>query len=343
MRAVIMNSVGGVENLVEKEVEIPKISNEDVLLKVVGCGICYRDVLARKGFMRVRPPVIPGHEIVGRIVEVGDRVPQNFKKNDLVASLIYTYDPKDPKCVEGRENICRSRVSIGEERDGCYAEYISLPHWILVKIDDPGETPPEAYSFAACVIGTLVRALKTIGKAARGESVLITGASGGIGIHAIQVAKAYGLKVIAATRSSEKAEKIKIFNPDHIIVYKDRFSEEVRKLTDGEGVDYVIESVGGPTLTESIRSLRWGGKILLIGNVDPSPYQMMLGHLILRENSILGVMNSCKHELREAIDLLKKGFVKPVYKTISLDQDSVREAHQIIERGGSFGRIVIKP
>jgi acryloyl-coenzyme A reductase len=301
MKAVIMNSVGGVENLVEKEVDIPKISDEDVLLKVVGCGICYRDVLARKGFMRVRPPVIPGHEIAGRIVEVGDRAPKNFKKNDLVASLIYIYDPKDPKCVEGRENICRSRVSIGEERDGCYAEYISLPHWILVKIDDPGETPPEAYSFAACVIGT------------------------------------------AATRSSEKAEKIKIFNPDHIIVYKDRFSEEVRKLTDGEGVDYVIESVGGPILTESIRSLRWGGKILLIGNVDPSPYQMMLGHLILRENSILGVMNSCKNELREAIDLLRKGFVKPVYKIISLDQDSVREAHQIIERGGSFGRIVIKP
>ncbi|MEZ0290338.1 MAG: zinc-binding dehydrogenase [Sulfolobales archaeon] len=342
MRAVVMSGVGDVSVLVEREVDTPKISSEEVLLRVRGCGVCYRDTLARRGLMRVKPPVIPGHEVVGEVVETGDKV-SSFSKGDLVASLIYIHDHRDPRCGEGRENICRNKISIGEERDGCYAEYISLPHWVLEKIRDPGESPPEAYSFSACVIGTIVRALKTIGGASEGESVLVTGASGGVGIHAVQVAKAYGLRVIAVTRSSEKAEIIKRYRADHVIVYEKQFSEEVRKLTDGEGVDYVIETVGGPTLRESIRSLRWGGKVLLIGNIDPNPQQLMLGHLILRENSILGILNSCKRELREAIELLRKGLVKPVYRTIPLDVSEIRRAHEILESGGSIGRFVIKP
>lgn len=343
MRAVVMTGVGGPEVLVDREVDVPRVSGREVLLRVVGCGICYRDVLARRGLMRVRPPVIPGHEIVGEVVEVGDEVPGTLRKGDLVASLIYVYDPGAPGCVEGRENICRSRVSIGEERDGCYAEYVSLPYWILERVGDPGEARPEAYSIAACVVGMLVRAFKTIGGVKRGETVLVTGAGGGVGIHAVQVAKSLGLRVIAVTRSPEKAERLREFGPDHIVVYRDRFSEEVRRLTDGEGVDYVLEAVGGPTLSESIRSLKWGGKILLVGNVDPSPQQVSLGLLILRENSILGVYNSCKHELREAIELIRRGLVRPVYRTVPLDAESIRRAHEVLERGGSLGRHVIVP
>ncbi len=338
-----MIDVGDVDKLVEREVDVPKISDEEILLKVSGCGICYRDTLARRGFMRVKPPVIPGHEISGRIVEVGAKVPKTFSVGDYVASLIYIYDHRDPKCSEGQENICRSRVSIGEEVDGCYAEYVKIPYWIAVKIPSLGEAKPEAYSFSACVVGTIVRALKTIGGVWRGGRILITGASGGVGIHAIQVAKAYGLETIAVTRSEEKARLIKNVGADHVIVYRDKFSDDVRKLSDGEGVDYVLETVGGPTIRESIRSLRWGGKILLIGNIDPSPQSIQLGLLILRENHIMSVMNSCKSELREAIDLISRGLVKPIYRTIPLDQESVREAHRVLEKGGSVGRIVITP
>ncbi|MGC9148089.1 MAG: zinc-binding dehydrogenase [Sulfolobales archaeon] len=338
-----MTEVGDVDKLVEREVDVPKISDEEILVKVSGCGICYRDTLARRGFMRVKPPVIPGHEISGKIVEKGSKVPENYSVGDYVASLIYIYDPRDPKCAEGYENICRSRISIGEEVDGCYAEYVKIPYWIAVKIPNLGEAKPEAYSFAACIIGTIVRALKTIGGSKKGDKVLITGASGGVGIHAVQVARAYGLETIAVTRSEEKAKFIREAGADHVIVYKDKFSDEVRKLTDGEGVDYVLEAVGGPTIRESIRSLKWGGKILLIGNVDPNPQNIALGLLILRENHIMSVMNSCKHELREAIDLISRGLVKPIYRTIPLDQKSIRDAHKILEKGGSVGRIVITP
>ena len=342
MRAVFLTGLGGYEVLVEKETDVPKISDDEVLIRVKGCGVCYRDTLVRRGFMRARIPVILGHEVSGEIVEVGGNV-EGFSKGDLVASLIYSYDPRDKSCAGGKENICRSRISIGEDRNGCYAEYIALPYWILENIGSPGNASPESYSIAACVVGTAVRAIKTIGRISRGESVLVTGAGGGVGIHAIQVAKALGARVIATTRSPEKAEAIKKAGADDLIIYREGFSEEVRKLTDGEGVDLVVETVGGPTLEHSLRSVKRGGRIVVIGNVDPKPQGVLLGLIILREIHIHGVLNSTHTELREAIDMIKRGHVKPIIRTIDLSEESVRKSHQDLERGGSTGRYVITP
>ncbi|MEM0365558.1 MAG: zinc-binding dehydrogenase [Acidilobaceae archaeon] len=342
MRAVIMSRVGDVSVLEEREVDYPRLEAGDVLIKVRGCGLCYRDTLARRGYMRAKIPVIPGHEVSGEIVEVGDNV-LGLSRGDLVSSLIYVYDPRSSECREDSENICRGNMWIGEDLDGCYAEYIKLPYWILDKIGDPGETRPEAYSFAACVIGTIIRALKTLGEAKRGEYVLVTGASGGVGIHAVQVAKSLGLKVIAVTRSEEKAKLIKGYGVDEVIVYRDKFSEDVRKYTDGRGPDIVVETVGGPTLDQSLRAVSRGGRVLVIGNVDPKPQQVMLGLIILKEIRVLGVLNSTHRELREAIRLLREGLIKPVYKTIPLDVNYIREAHQILESGGAFGRFIITP
>ena len=342
MRAIVMTGYGGYDVLVEREVETPRISDGEVLIRVRGSGVCYRDTIVRRGHMRARIPVIPGHEVSGEVVEVGANA-AGLSKGDLVASLIYTYDPRDPSCSGGRENICRSRVSIGEDRDGCYAEYISLPYWVLAKIGSPGETPPEGYSISACVVGTAIRALKTIGKVSRGERILVTGASGGVGIHAVQVARALGAYVIAVTRSSEKASFIEKAGAHKVIVYREGFADEVRKLTDGEGVDAVLETVGGPTMDQSLRSVRRGGRILLIGNVDPAPQKILLGLVILREVTVHGVLNSTSEELREAIEMLKKGLVRPVINTIPLSEEEVRNAHKALEGGSSMGRYVIRP
>lgn len=342
LKAIVMTGLGGVEVLVERELDVPRVGDEDVLLKVEGCGVCYRDTLARRGFMKTKTPIVPGHEISGTVIETGSSVAE-LRRGDLVASLIYTFNPRDPECSEGRENTCRGNMWIGEDLDGCYAEYVKLPYWVLVKVGDPGESRPEAYSFAACVIGTLLRAYKTLGGARKGEYVLVTGASGGVGIHAVQLGKALGLKVIAVTRSEDKAKVIETYGADHVVVYKDRFVDEVRKLTDGRGPDIVIETVGGPTLEQSIRSVARGGRIALIGNVDPKPHPILLGLIILREVKVIGVLNSTLKELREAVELLRSGAVKPVYKTIGLNVEDVREAHRILEMGRSMGRIVIKP
>ncbi len=340
MRAIIQTAVGGPEVLVEKDVDTPEISNPyDVLIRVVGCGICYRDTLVRRGFMRARLPVIPGHEVVGEVVEYGDGVP-GLRKGDVVASLIYIYDHQKGKCESGYENICRGNLSIGEDINGCYAEYVKLPYWVVSRIGDSAGNI-EGYSISACVIGTAVRGIKYIGQARKDESILITGAGGGVGIHAIQVAKALGLRVIAVTRSESKVDAIRKAGADEVVLYSGGFVDEVRKLTDGEGVDIVYESVGGPTLEQSVRSLRKGGRVLLVGNVDPRPQSMLLGLVILKEIKILGVLNATPRELREAINLIRGGRVKPVYTKINFDLDEVRNAHRLLEQGKASGRYVI--
>ncbi|MCX8196163.1 MAG: zinc-binding dehydrogenase [Acidilobaceae archaeon] len=340
MRAILLVGTGGVEALEEAEVEYPKLEPNSVIIKVKGCGVCYRDTLVRRGFMRARTPVVPGHEVAGEVAEVGEGV-VDLRKGDLVASLIYVHDPHNPEC-KGEENTCRGNRWIGEDLDGCYAEYVKLPRWSLTKVGDPGKSPPEAYAFAACVVGTAVRALKTIARTKEGESVLVTGASGGVGIHALQVAKSMGLRVLAVTRSEEKAKVIESFGAE-VIVYKDKFSEEVRRRTDGRGVDVALDAVGGPTLEQSLRSVARGGRVVLIGNVDPLPQPLMLGLIILRELRLYGCLNSTPRELEEAVELLKSGRVRPVYRAIPLEEEKVREAHLLLERGASLGRTVIVP
>jgi len=342
LKAVVLKGFGDVDVLVEEEVGVPRVGDEEVLLKVEGCGVCYRDTIVRRGFMKARIPVIPGHEVSGFIVEMGGSV-SGFSRGDLVASLIYVFNPRDPECRLGRENACRGNRWVGEDVNGCYAEYVKLPYWVLTRVGDPGEARPEAYSFSACVIGTLIRAFKTLGEAREGEYVLVTGASGGVGLHAVQVGKALGLKVIAVTRREDKARIVESMGADNVIVYRDAFAEEVRRVTDGRGPDIVIETVGGPTLEQSIRAANRGGRVMLIGNVDPRPQQLLLGLIILKEVRVLGVLNSTLRELGEAVELIKSGKVKPFYKTIDLDVEQVREAHRILESGRSTGRIVIKP
>ncbi len=340
MKAIVQTGYGEPEMLVERDVDTPTPGEGEVLVRVAGCGVCYRDTLVRRGHMKARLPVIPGHELAGQVVEVGEGV-EGLNKGDSVASLIYTF-PRN--CKRGEENLCRGNQWLGEDRDGCYAEYVSLPYWSLVKIGAHGEAPLESYSFAACIVGTAYRALKQRAKAVEGETVLVTGAGGGLGLHSVQVARALGLRVIAVTRSEEKARILESLGVDHVVVYgSEGFSQEVKKLTDGDGADIVLENVGGPTLDQSLRSVRRGGRVILTGNVDPRPQQVLLGLVILKEAGVLGSLNSTLRDLEEAVRLLSSGAVKPVYKSIPLSVDEVRQAHSLLEAGRAHGRIVIVP
>lgn len=339
MRAIIMDNLGDPNVYRLDDVPNPEISRgDDVLIKVLGAGVCYRDVLARRGaFPGIKIPIIPGHEVFGEVVDVGSNV-KDLKIGDKVASLIYTYCNKCEYCRRGLENLCINKEALGETINGSYAEYIVLPERVLIKA--PGNLEGEA-AIAACVIGTLIRAFKYIGNVKEGDKVLVTGSGGGIGIHAVQVAKSLGAEVIAVTSSEWKAPKIEEIGPDHLIISRGNFSKDVKALTGGKGVDYVLESVGGPTLEYSIRSLRRGGKVILVGNVDPKPQPILLGLLILRENSIHGSLNSRRKELSEALEMLSKGKVKPIVKFASLND--VVDIHKKLEKRQIFGRVILKP
>ncbi|MFN3804993.1 MAG: alcohol dehydrogenase catalytic domain-containing protein [Pyrobaculum sp.] len=307
MRAFLLR--GFREPLGPVELERPRASAGRAVVRVLAAGVCYRDFLMWQGFFpKARLPIVPGHEFAGVVEEVGEGVVE-FKPGDRVAGMMYEYCGQCEYCRSGREYLCKYRRVYGEDLPGAFAEYISTDVKSLARV--PPTVPLEAASFAACVLSTVVRGVRKLGPA---RQVLVTGAGGGVGIHAVQVAKAMGARVIAVT-SAAKAENVAKF-ADYVVTER-AFSEEVKKLG---GVDGAVEAVGSPTLEQTIRSLNWGGRVALIGNIDPQPAAVALGLLILKEIELLPVIQGGREDLEEALRLLATGAVRPVYTTYGFSQ-----------------------
>ena len=300
MKAYIVKGPGSPFELVD--VDKPKPGPGKALVRVKAAGICYRDYLAWTGWQRVKFPTVPGHEFAGVVEEVGQGA--SASPGDRVAGMMYEFCGECEYCRSGRENLCRNKKVFGEDIWGAFAEYVVADSKSLVKI--PDNVDFAAASFAACVLSTLVRAARRAG-IGPGQLVVVTGASGGVGIHALQIAKAYGAKVVGITKP-EKAEHVAKY-ADYVVTRQD-FADEVKKLG---YADVVIETVGGPTIGQSARALKPGGKIALIGNVDPNPQPLQLGLYILKEIDVLPVLQGTRADLVEALRLLSEGKVKPVY------------------------------
>jgi acryloyl-coenzyme A reductase len=323
-----------------REVEVPReLRNDQVLIRLQMTGICYRDLLTVDGFFpNTKYPITLGHEITGTIEKVGNEV-KGFKVGERVVSLIYEPCGECESCISGKENLCRKKKTFGEDVDGSYAEYIAVSERALVKV--PPEVSAEGAAISACVTGMLLHAFRRASLSS-GETVLITGAGGGVGIHAVQIAKAIGCRVIASTTSSWKSPRIRESGADEVIEGAPSPSTEVKKLTGGKGVDVVLESVGTPTLSESLRSLAWGGRMVVVGNVDPRPTDMSLGLIILRENSILGSVSSTRKEVEEALRMTAEGKIRPVIHTI-LNLEQAERGHEMMRKRESLGRVLLKP
>lgn len=307
MKAYLLRQPRGELEL--SEVEKPRAAPGRAVVKVKAFGICYRDYLSWAGWQRVKFPTVPGHEFAGVVVEVGDGV--ELGPGDRVAGMMFEYCGECEYCKSGREYLCKNKRVFGEDIWGAYAEYISVDAKSLVKI--PDNVDFAAASFAACVLSTVVRAVKKTG-VRQGYLVAVTGASGGVGIHALQIAKAYGARTVAITKP-QKAELVSKF-ADYVITSQE-FAEEVKRLG---YADVVVETVGGPTLEQSARSLKPGGKIALIGNVDPNPALVKLGLFILKEIDVLPVLQGSRSDLAEALRLLSEGKVRAVYTAFSFDR-----------------------
>jgi len=325
--------------VVKEVVEEFELKPYEVLIKQELTGVCYRDILTAEGFFpRVKLPLIPGHEIAGRIVKVGEAV-KDFKEGDYVASLIYVPCGECKYCKSGMENICRRKQTYGEDIQGSYASFVKAHVNSLVKV--PEDIPIEDAVISACVTGMLIHAVKDRANLKEGENVLVTGAGGGVGIHAVQIAKAYGARVIALTSSDWKANKIKEVGADEVILTKENVPDKVKELTNGEGADLVIDTVGEPTFEQSIRSVRWGGRVIVIGNVNVKPVNLNLGLIILREVSIHGTLSSTKKNMLEAFDLTRKGKIKAIIHS-TYELEKVNDVHEIMKNKSSLGRVLLK-
>ncbi len=336
MKAVILRQEES--NLLIASVQEPsRPGRGEVVVKVEAAGVCYRDLLNQRGMMpRAKRPVVMGHEFSGVVVELGEGV-EGLEVGDRVAGLPHTTCGRCRYCLEGRENLCRNRLQLGEERDGSWAEYIVVNARDLVKVPDTVDLADA--SITGCVLGMIIHALRDQAKVRAGETVLVTGAGGGVGIHAVMISKLLGCKVVANTSSSSKAESIKKAGADHVIIGVEQLSARVREITGGEGVDVVLECVGTPTFEQSLRSTAWGGRVVVIGNVSVGNVKVPLGYMILRENMVVGAVGSTRRNMEEALELWGSGRLKPAITRLPVERAS--EALGIVERRENIGKVVL--
>lgn len=323
-----------------KDLDQSTLGPGEVLIAIEAAGVCYKDVLIVEGFQpKVKFPIVLGHEGAGKIAAVGEGV-LDFKVGDRVCSMPYIPCGTCKLCQSGRENICRNRIWLGEDQDGTYAEYTRSHASALVRI--PEGVTADAAAAATCVLGTVVHGLKQLGHLQPGHTVLVTGAAGAVGTNAILVAKAMGARTIG-TDIPEKLDQIRKVGADEVVASSDRLSNDVKKLTGGEGVDLVLEAVGTPTFEQGLRSLRWGGRTVVIGNVAPAEtIPLALGSVILRENAILGCMNTTRASLLDALRMMDDKQLIPDTQMV-LPLEDAQRAHDMIRAKKSLGKVILRP
>ena len=341
MKAIVYAAHGGPEVLQYKDVPEPQIGPYEVLVRVHACALNHLDLWLRMGLPGTHVPLphIPGSDIAGEVVRVGDKV-TNVRVGERVLLQPGISCGQCANCLCGQDSMCPSYTLFGQSVDGGCAEFVKSPAVNCVPI-------PEKLSFAEAAAFPLVSLTAwhmLIGRAKLqpAETVLVLGAGSGVGSAAIQIAKAAGARVIATAGSDEKLEKARELGADAVINHStQKIADEVKRLTNRRGVEVVFEHVGQATWENSIRSLAVGGRLVTCGATTGFDGAINIAYLFTRHLSILGSFMGSKAELFSALELLRRGLLKPVIDVV-LPLEKCAEAHQRMEDREQFGKIVLQ-
>jgi NADPH:quinone reductase len=322
VKAMVCERFGGPEVLAERQVpDPPPPGAGEIQLRIAARGVQYVDVLmlAGKYQFRPEPPFIPGGEAAGHVVAVGPDIAE-FAVGDAVMS----------------------RHALG-----ALAEYGNAKAVLCDKVP-AGLTMPQAGVFRGAYT-TAYHALLQRGRLQAGEWVLVHGAAGGIGIAAIQVAKAFGARIIATAGSEAKRQACLEEGADHAIDYRSGFVDRVKELTGGRGVDIVYDPIGDKVAEESLRCLAWGGRLLILGFLGGGPTSIKSNYLLIKGIDAIGVriggLNEADPQLAMAnmkalVALAEQGRLRPrISHTFRLDQAA--EALQAVIDRAVIGKAVL--
>ena len=337
MKAAVVREHGGPDRLAfETNFPDPKPGEGDVIVAVKASSLNYHDVFTRRGMpgIKVPMPAIMGLDVAGEIAEVGSGV-TGWKKGDRVL-----VDPINR--VEGG--------LMGETVHGGLAELCKARAHQLIKIPDG-----VSFSNAAALpvaYGTAIRMMRTNGHVGKGEKVLILGASGGVGVCCLQLAKLAGAEVIACAGTDAKAQRLMELGADKTINYvKNDFMEETFKLygkptrrgggTD-RGVDVVVNYTGGDTWVKSMKVLKVGGRLLTCGATAGFDPKEDIRFIWTFELKVLGSNGWARSDIITLLDLVQQGKLKVLVDKVYKLADA-REALRVIEDREVFGKIVVAP
>jgi acryloyl-coenzyme A reductase len=342
MQAIVLRAFGSPDNLRPEMVPDPSPGFGEVLLRVEACGVCFHDVINRRGNLpRTSVPAILGHEAAGEVIGVGPGV-EGWEIGDRAATLQRLSCGGCTHCQAERNSLCKTDTRFfGEEIPGGYAAYMAAPVAGLGRV--PATVPWPVAAVTCCTTGTAVHCLRTRGRLIPGETVLITGASGGVGMQAVQLARHDGGRVIAVTSSACKAEVLREAGADEVVVSPDLdFANEVKKRTGGHGVDLALEIVGSLTFAQTLKTLAPGGRLVTVGNLETGSVSLNPGLLIVKELEILGAYATTQAELNEALRLVETGAIRSWVSDVLPLHEAAR-AHDRLEKREVAGRLVLEP
>jgi S-(hydroxymethyl)glutathione dehydrogenase/alcohol dehydrogenase len=302
-----------------EELEMPEVRDEDVLIRVVSCGVCHTDLKVMEGRNRFTPPTVLGHEVAGTVERAGARCGE-FKAGDRVIIGMRYKCGRCRYCRSARENLCEHRPSppalkkadgteVTRWNVGGFAEYVSVPGYMVFKIPD-GISMEEA-SVVGCRVTTAYNAVKHRGRLQPGDSALVIGC-GGIGLNTVQFLKLFGAyPIIAVDIADDKLQAARTFGATHTInASAEDPVKEVIRLTGG-GVDKAFEAIGNAkTSDQIIQATRPGGTATIIGGLGSGPFTISSGAFVTREITITGVSSRQANDVEEVFQMAKAGRIE---------------------------------
>lgn len=342
MKAVVFTQHGGPAVLEYADVSAPTIKANEVLIEVRACALNHLDIWTRNGLPGIRIPLphILGNDIAGVVRETGELVNWAQAGDEVMVQPGISCG-HCAQCLAGRDNMCDDYDILGYRCDGGYAELVAVPGVNL--IPKPKHLSwPEA---AALPLVTLTAWHMLVARAnvQPGEDVLVHAAGSGVGSVGIQIAKLRGARVITTAGSDEKLEKARELGADEIINYtRDDWPKEVKRLTNGRGVDVVFEHTGETTWPGSILCLKKGGRLVTCGATSGFDARTDLRHVFYRHLTILGSMMGSKADLLAAMKFVESGQVKAVVDRV-LPLAAAAQAHELLDERKQFGKLVLLP
>lgn len=334
MQATRVETGFGFENLVTREVEIPTPGPGEVLVEVSAASLNYRDLLVLTG--RYNPrfplPLTLGSDAVGTIVKVGEGVGKDAEIGSRVCPLFAQ------GWFDGPPRRHTTRQSLGGPLPGVFAEYV------LARADSVVKPPDYLSDVEAaclpCAALTAWSALATLSQLRKNETLLTIG-SGGVSVFGIQIARALGARVFSTTRSPGKQSRLEALGASAVVdATREGWGDIVRKLAGGEGVDHVLEVGGAETLADSIRAVRPGGVISLIGLMGGSEGTPSLLPVVMRNLRLQGVFVGHRASFEAMLQTFTAHAIRPVVDTV-YPFGRVHEALRHLESGKHFGKICL--
>lgn len=343
MKGVYLTEHGDADVLTYGDMPEPSAGPNDVMIRVKACALNRLDIYTRQGArgtrIRFNGPHALGGDVAGDVVEIGSEV-SRVKPGDRVVVNPRITCGQCRYCLAGEEELCAAAGMLGSTMSGGYAEYVSVPAANAVNIPDA-----LSYEQAAALPTVFLPCWTILMRRARlqaWETLLIPSASSGVGTAGIQVAKnVIGAKVITTTSSEEKARKALDLGADAVINYNEEdVAARVKELTDGRGVDVVLDHVGADFYPAALASLAMGGRYGICGVTSGYKADLQMGLLFLRYHTIFGVFMGRKEDMRQIVDLAGRGVIKSVIHAAYPLREAVA-AHRAMESLNFFGKLVL--